>query len=229
MTDFYDSGNKNPGCDDMLRIDTSKRDDAGNLHDRGGSRGTHHRAKIARRLAVRQIAPAIGSVSLDQREFGVQRCFEKELPTVYHFRALALRDWRPYPSRREKSSEARSCTPQAFSQRSLRYQFQLNLLGGIEAVENMGVCGFGERADDLANPPGFEKCSETVLSVTRIVVDDREVASSLIDQRMNQIGRMAGAPETGHKHCASIADIGDCRRDIWAYFVHGHTSLGAER
>ena len=117
-----------------------------------------------------------------------------------------------------KILEARS-PPQAFSQRSLRYQFQLNPWRH-RAVENMGVCGLGNEQMILANPPGFESAARPFSPLPALLLTI-VVAGSLIDQRMNQIGGMVAPQKTGHKHCASIADIGDCRRDIWAYFVHG--------
>ena len=64
---------KMPGVTTCFRVELAELDHL--VHRRDGQlrRRRHHRAEVARRLAVDQVAPAVAALGLDQRDVGVDR------------------------------------------------------------------------------------------------------------------------------------------------------------
>src|SRR4029077_8833534 len=60
---------------DRFRIEAAERHDLVHGRDRRLRRHRHHRAEIARRHSVREVAPAIAALGLDEGVVGVQRRF----------------------------------------------------------------------------------------------------------------------------------------------------------
>ena len=50
---------------------------------------------------------------------------------------------------------------------------------------------------------------EADVGVARVVVDDRELARALLDQRVDQLGRHAGGAEAADHHGGAVVDVGD--------------------
>ena len=80
----------NTGSHYRLRVERSQLDHFAHLRDGALGRGSHDRPKVARRLAVNEVALAITAVSFDQGEIGVDGIFQHVLAAADRSRLFAF-------------------------------------------------------------------------------------------------------------------------------------------
>ena len=66
-----------------------------------------------------------------------------------------------------------------------------------------------KRTDDPGDVTRFQEGGQPYITVARVVVHDREVARTVIDERMNELGRVAGFAETADKNAIAVSDDGN--------------------
>src|SRR5689334_6485603 len=215
--DADDPLHEDPGSDDAFGVERAEWNHLVHRRDRRLRRHCHHRAEVARRHPVREVAPAVAALGLDEGDVGVQRCLEDVHPAVDLARLLALRELGAVAGRREEAADASAGGADAFGEVALRNQLELELAGAVEAVEVVAVDLARERADDLANAPCREQRGEPGVAVAGIVVDDREVLRPLLEQRADELVRQPGRAEAADHHRRAVGDVGDGfakRRDL---------------
>src|SRR3982751_3673045 len=74
--DAHDPAHEDSRRDDALGVEAAERHDLVHGRDRRLRRHRHHRAEVARRHAVREIAPAVAALGLDECIVGLQRRLE---------------------------------------------------------------------------------------------------------------------------------------------------------
>jgi len=77
----------------------------------------------------------------------------------------------------------------------------------IKRVEHVGIGLARKRADDLANALGLEQRREPDIAVAGVVVHDRQIARTLLDQRVDQLRRHAGRAEAADHDRRTVPDI----------------------
>ncbi len=194
---------------DVLGIEIAEIDDLAHLRNGAFCGRGHDRPEIARGLAVDEITPAIAAQCLDEGEVGTNREFEHVVPAFDAPRLLAFGERRAVTGRRIERADPGTCGVDALGQVALRYQLELELARSIQPVEHPRVGLAGKRADDLLHPPRLEQRRQPCLAVARVVADDRQVASPLRDQRIDQLGGHPGSAEAADHHRRAIADVGD--------------------
>src|SRR5438132_10058632 len=118
---------KNAGRVNYFRIQFAHLDqvlDFGNRDLRGGS---HHGIKIARRLAIHEIAPLVAFPSLDEGEIWFEGPFHHVSPAIELTRLLALRHDRPHAARSKVRSDTGACRANPFRKSLLRHPIQSHL------------------------------------------------------------------------------------------------------
>src|SRR5690606_9977143 len=76
------------------------------------------------------------------------------------------------------------------SQITLRYQFQFNLSGTVQLIKYPGVGLTRERTDNFTNSTRFEQLSQTIITISGIVIDNNQVLDAQFDQTINQFSRL---------------------------------------
>ena len=66
-----------------------------------------------------------------------------------------------------------------------------------------------EGADHLADLARFKKRRQSDMTVSGIIVHQREIARAMIDQRMGKLGRIAGFAEAADQDDSTVLDHGD--------------------
>src|SRR5699024_883705 len=97
----------------------------------------------------------------------------------------------------------------SLSEVSLRHEFELNFSVTVEAVEHPRVSLARERADHLAHAPLRKQRSKANVSVASVVAHDREVAGTLLDQRVDQLNWLTGSAEPSDQYGRSVCNAGN--------------------
>src|SRR6185437_15425861 len=90
-------------------------------------------------------------------------------------RLLALAEPRAGPRPGEKAADAGAAGADAFAQRPLRHQIELDLAGTKGFLEDMRIGRAGIGADDLADTPSADEAGKAVLARPGIVGDDDKI------------------------------------------------------
>ena len=148
-------------------------------------------------------------MGLNQREIGFNRIFQHVMATIDFPRLLAFRQ------RCAVAGGGKHC-PQPGASRldprrevTLRHQLQLHFAAAIEVIENLGIHLAREGADHLAYSPGFQQRRETHFPVAGVVINDGQVAGALVNQGVNQKGRLAGGTKAADHNSRPVVDPGD--------------------
>ncbi len=112
------SGLMSPGIDQML--------DLGDGHFAGGR---HRRIKIARRLAVDEIALGVAPIGMDDRQIGDEPALHHVALAVEFARLLAFGDLGAVAGLGEERRDAGAAGADALGQRALRIEFDFQLAG----------------------------------------------------------------------------------------------------
>src|SRR6266403_295010 len=109
--------------------------------------------------------------------------------------------------RRKEAANAGARRSDALSEVALRHQFELDLAGAKQAIEDLRVDLTREAADDVAHAPGLEQCGEADFAVAGVVVDDGEVAGALRDERVDELCRLASAAEAADHYRRAVRHV----------------------
>src|SRR5690606_161582 len=90
VLDAHDAIDEDSGRDDGLGIEFAQFDEFAHLHDGGAGGHAHDRAEIALGLPVHEVAPAVGTLRLHEREIPPYGLLEHIVPAVDLARFLAL-------------------------------------------------------------------------------------------------------------------------------------------
>src|SRR6218665_839312 len=92
----------------------------------------------------------------------------------------------------EEGAETGTGCRRPLGQIALRNQLQLDLAAPVEIVKDPGVGLPGKAADDLAHTARLEQCGDAHIAIARVVVHDSQLACTLLDETVNQLGGDAG-------------------------------------
>ena len=128
-SDLDDALHENAGRMDVVRIDLAGRHQVLDLGHRDLRRRRHHRVEIARGLAIDEIACGIALPGMDHGDVGEQAAFHEVLLAIEFLHFLALGDQGADAGLGEEGGNAGAAGADAFGQRALRVEFQLQLAG----------------------------------------------------------------------------------------------------
>src|SRR5699024_2408525 len=100
-----------------------------------------------------------------------------------------------------------------------RFQFYSSLL--IHLIEYPSVTAFGKGADDFAYPTGLDERSESCFMVSGIIVHNREIAGTLVNQGVNQFGWHAGPPKAADEYgCTIMHSFDRFLKSVYEFIDH---------
>src|SRR6185295_10838946 len=103
---------------------------------------------------------SVGPVSLDEREVGVDRVLEHVVAAVDMTGFLAFGEPRAERGRRVEGADPRAGGANAFGERALRHEFEIDLACAVKPVEVPRIRLTRKRAEDLAHAPGADQPGE---------------------------------------------------------------------
>ncbi len=134
-----DALDENAGGDDVFRIEVAQRHQLRDLYDGGFRRCRHDRAKVARRLAIDQVAPAVALVGFNQREIGFDRVLQHVVATVDFPCLLAFRQRRAVAGGGKHRPQPGAGRLDPRREVALRHQLQLHFAATVEIIENLRI------------------------------------------------------------------------------------------
>src|SRR5450755_588590 len=125
--DANDALHEDARRDDRFGIEAAERHDLVHGGDRLLRRHRHHRAEVARRHAVGEVAPAVAALGLDEGVIGVQGRLEDVHAAADRSRFLALGELGAVAGRREEAADAGAGGADALGEIALRHELELDL------------------------------------------------------------------------------------------------------
>ncbi len=150
------------------------------------------RAKVARRLAIDQVAPAVALVGFNQREIGFDRVLQHVVATVDFPCLLAFRQRRAVAGGGKHRPQPGAGRLDPRREVALRHQLQLHFAATVEIIENLRIHLARKGADHFAHPARLEQRGETHFPVAGVVIYDGQVASAPGQSGRQSEGRLAG-------------------------------------
>ena len=127
-------------------------------------------------------------------------------PAVEHPRFLALGELRAGPGGGEEGRDAGGAGADALGHRALRHDFQLDLPGREDLLEQHRAAAAREAAHDLAHAALADQPRHALAKPPGRVVHDDEVLRALLDQPVDQRARLADLREAGDQHGRAVLD-----------------------
>ena len=183
------------------------------LRDRQFRCHGNNRVEAAAGLPERQVAPAIGLPRLDQPNIAVDRAFQHVIPSVKMTQFLALGQNRADRGRGVERRHPGASRADAFGQRALRHQFQLDLAGGIKRLEADAGRAARPGYDQLAHPPQFDQPRHAFAEAADRIADDSQVARAVLDQTIQQDMRLADGGKPGNQDGGTVLNAVHRLRD----------------
>src|ERR1043166_899604 len=221
----HDAVDEYAGSMHAFRIDVAQLDHLLGLHHGQLRRHRHHRIEVARRLAVREVAPAIGAVRAQQRHVAAQRLFEYVALAVDLAHLLAVGELGADADGRIEAAEPGGSGAHALADDALRHQLEFDAAGLVGGIERARIVGARERADHLAHEARIDQRGEPALAAAGVVRHHDEIAHAQFEQPVEQlVGRAHGA-EAGGEDRRAIANAFERRGDAGDLFIdHGEAN-----
>ena len=148
-------------------------------------------------------------MGFNQREIGFDRVLQHVVATVDFPCLLTFRQRRAVAGGGKHRPQPGASRLDPRREVALRHQLQLHFAATVEIIENLGIHLAREGADHLAYSPGFQQRRETHFPVAGVVINDGQVAGALVNQGVNQKGRLAGGAKAADHNSRPIVDPGD--------------------
>ena len=170
----------------------------------------------------------VGPARGDQRDVGLQRHLDEKLAVRQHQRLLAFGRQGAHAGRRQHAAEPEGAGADAFGERALRHQLDLDAPLEHRALHR-GM-GADVARDDLRHQAGIDQPADAEAGPRGVVADQGEVAALLAHQLVDQAMRAADAHEAADHHARAIgrdAGHGLGRRD--GSLLHGRLASTGRR
>src|SRR3954470_15933154 len=105
------------------------------LGDGDASGGGHHGIKVARCLPINEITPAVAFPGFDESEVGAKSALEDVVASIELARFFLLGDERSVSSGRKEAGDSGTAGANAFGERALRIEFEIEFAGKHELLE----------------------------------------------------------------------------------------------
>ena len=202
------SGLMSPGSHQMF--------DLGNRHPAGGC---HHRIEVSRGLPVDEIAFGVAHPGVHDGEVGDDAALHDVLLAVELALFLALGDVGAGAGAGEEGRDARAAGADAFGERALRIEFDLEFAREILLGEQLVLAHVGR--DHLLDLLGLQQQAEPRAVDACIVGDDGEVLHPGIADRRNQhLGDAAKAEAAGTDQHAVLEHARERRLGVGIDLLH---------
>src|SRR6267154_1465250 len=169
----------------------------------GGSR--HHGIEVARGLAIGEIAPAVTFPRFDEREITAQAAFEDVHAAIEFASFFSLGDHRAIARGRVERGNTGTSGTQAFAQRALRIEFDLQFTAQDQLLEEFILSNVG--GDHLLDLALLEQHANPEIVDAGVVADDGEVFRAFPADGSDEVFRDAAEAETTHKDGRSVVDL----------------------
>ena len=200
--------------DHLFRFDSAGFDQLADLCDCGLCRHRHQRIEVSPRQPIGQVAHVVAQLALDKRDIGLQPALAHVHMAIEFLDLLAFGQFGAIGGGRIEGRNARTRRANAFGQRALWHQFKRDVARKVGRVERLGVGRAREGTDHPGNHPGLDHCRDADAPVTRVVVDNGQLAraaggAKAVDQRVDQLDRRARAAKSTDHHGCPVGNIRD--------------------
>ena len=210
---------------DHLRVKLARFNEVLDFGNRNSSSGRHHGIEIARRLAVREIAPRVSFPRFHECEVGLERHFHDVVAPLEFAYFLSFSDHRPHTSWSEKRRNACAGGANAFGERPLGNKIELHRSIEDHSLEQLILADVG--SDVMPDLTASQQQSHTEAIDAGIVADGCQIFGPLVSQRADQVLRHATkAKAADHDGCA-VKYVVDSLFGACDDFVHGKEILQA--
>ena len=221
--DLDDALDENAGRMDVVGIELAGRHQMFDFGHGDLCGGRHHRIKIARGLAIDQVAGGVALPGVHDREIGEQPALHDVFLAVELLHFLAFGDQRADAGLGVEGRDAGAAGADALGQRSLRIEFEFQLAGEILLGEQLVLADIGR--DHLLDLPRLQQAAEPDAVDPGIVGDHGQVLHAGIADRVRQgLGDAAQAEAAGHDHHAVLENALECGFGVGIDLVHGNTT-----
>ena len=204
---------------DVVAVEFARLNQMLDLRDGDARGGRHHRIKIARGLAVDEIALGIALPGVHEREVGDEAGLHDVALAVELALFLALGDVGADAGLGEEGRNAGAARAHALGQRALRVELDLQLAGEELLREQLVLAHI--RGDHLLDLPRFEQQAEPGAVDAGIVRHAGQVLHAGVAQRLDQGFRHAAQAEpAGHDHHAVLQDAVERRLGVGIDLFH---------
>ncbi len=193
--------------DDVVGIDLARLHQILDLGHRHLAGGRHRRIKVARGLAVDEVALGVAAIGVDDRQIGDEAALHDVALAVEVARVLAFGDLGADAGLGEEGGNAGAAGADALGQRALRVELDLELAGEKLLHEGFVLADIGR--DHFLDLPGVEQDAEAGAVDAAIVGDDGQVFHAGVADREDQGFRDAAQAEAaGHDGHAILKQPG---------------------
>ncbi len=194
---------ENAGRMDVVRIDFTGRDEMLDFGDRHLGGGCHHRIKVARGLAVNEVAGSVALPGVHNREIGNKTGFHDVLLAVELAHFLAFRNQSADAGLGIERGNARAAGADALGQRSLRIEFEFQFTGQVLLCEQLVLADIGR--DHLLDLAGFQQPAQSDAVNARIVGNNCQILDAGFTQGVREdFGDTAKSETARHDHHAVL-------------------------
>ena len=210
---------ENSRRDDVIGIDVARLYQMLDLGHRHLARGRHHRIKIARRLAVDEVAFGIAQIGVDDRQIGDDAALHDVALAVEFAHVLALGDLGADAGLGEERRDAGAAGADALGQRALRVELDLELAGEVLLHEGLVLPHIG--GDHFLGLAAVEQDAQALAVDAGIVGHHGQILDAGIADRKDQgFWDTAQAETAGHDGHAILEQPGQCGFGIRMDLVH---------
>src|SRR3954470_1462674 len=190
----------------------------------GDFRGSrHHGIKVARRLAIDQIAPLVALPRFDECEVGAESALHNVRAPVELADFLSVADHGSVACRREECWNTRTAGANTLGKSSLRIQLQLDRALQHHLFKKFVFPDVG--TDMFSDLSIAEKKSQTETVDAHVIRDRGEVLRPLLHERTDKILRNAAQAKSADHDGSAILDVANrlvCGCD---HFLHDRAAL----
>src|SRR5438552_6466835 len=181
-----------------------------------GSR--HHRVKVARRLSVDEVAPAVAFPRFDKRKISAETALHHVHAAIEFTRLFPFGDHSAVTCGRVKRGNAGTSRAQPFAQGPLWIQFHLQFTAQDQLLEAFVFPDIsGDHFLDLAL---LEQHANPKIIDPRVVTHDREILGAFTANSSDEVFRDPAKPEAAHKNRGAVAEFFNSDVSRGDAFVH---------
>src|ERR1700722_10129465 len=181
-------------------------------------RRRHHGIKIARGLAIYEIAHAVALPGFHEGEVGFQTTLHQIRAAIEFTRLFAFGNNRPNPCGREECGNARAARANPLGESSLRHQVELDRALQHHFFQQLIFTDVS--ANMMHDLSRSQQQSVAKAIDSDVVADGGEIFRTLPDQSANQIFRNAAQPEAADHDDRAVEHVTNGFIGIGNDFIH---------
>src|SRR5882724_3826061 len=212
------SVNKNAGSVNLIWVELAEPHEFFNFGDDVIRGRGHHGIKVARSLAIDEIAPAVTLPGFDKREIAAQATLHHVLAAIELASFFSFGNHRAVTRRRVERWNTSTSGAQTLRERALRIQLHLQFAAQDKLLEQFVFADV--RGNHFFHLALLEQHADAEIIDTSVIADDGEVLGAFAANGGDQILRNAAETEATHEDDGAVGEVGDGGVGGGDAFVH---------